>query len=40
MWYHYGIGPNRPSLSGCSGPNSIMVLYMEPLGFVVFYESE
>ena len=27
------LGPKRPSLSGFEGPNSIMVLYMEPLGY-------
>ena len=29
---HYELGPNRPSLLWFWGPNSIIVVYMDPLG--------
>ena len=30
------LGPQRPSILWLWGPNSIMVVYMEPLGFEVY----
>ena len=30
--YYYGIGSQEPNGDGLLGPNSIMVVYMDPLG--------
>ena len=32
MHYHYGIRPPKPQWGWPFGPNSIMVVYMDPLG--------
>ena len=35
IYYHYGIiGPKRPSPLWFLGPNSIIVVYMDPLGTI------
>ena len=34
-YYHYELGPKRPSPLWVLGPNSIIVVYMDPLGFAL-----